>query len=181
MEKNLIFQYLKNEQLHIDKSEFNFQFESHPDYPTLLAISDTLNFFKIKNGVFIVGETEIDLLPSNFVGLLKNENKTNSFLSYITKKENVFEYTFEGFDKPKKTTKEEFLKYWDNTVLLVESDDSEILKTKSNPKSKILISLCSLLFILLLFLKSTSFLNSLFLIFPILGFLLSVAALKDLF
>ena len=35
--------------LGIDESEFNFQFQSHPNYPSALALSDTLNFLCIEN------------------------------------------------------------------------------------------------------------------------------------
>ena len=42
---NYLFQYLEKENITIDKSEFSFQIESQPDYPSLLSITDTLSFF----------------------------------------------------------------------------------------------------------------------------------------
>lgn len=45
-----IFLYLKKQNIQVDKSEFQFQLQSHPDFPNLLAIVDTLNFFDISAG-----------------------------------------------------------------------------------------------------------------------------------
>lgn len=36
----------------LDKPEFSFQFQSHPNYPSALAFSDTLNFLGIKNDAY---------------------------------------------------------------------------------------------------------------------------------
>ena len=61
MEDNfsLIFQYLEKENINISRKEFEFQVQSHPDYPSLLSFSDTLNFFNIENGVFKISFSEI--------------------------------------------------------------------------------------------------------------------------
>ena len=42
---NFLFHYLEKEEILLDKPEFLFQVQSHPNYPSLLAISDTLSFF----------------------------------------------------------------------------------------------------------------------------------------
>lgn len=41
---NQLFQYLEKEEITFDKNEFLFQIQSHPDFPSLLSISDTLSF-----------------------------------------------------------------------------------------------------------------------------------------
>ena len=45
-EYGYLFNYLETENIKIDQEEFTFQVQSHPEYPSLLAISDTLSFFK---------------------------------------------------------------------------------------------------------------------------------------
>ena len=62
-----LFDYLQKEQITIDKAEFEFQIKSHPDYPSLLAISDTLSFFSIDNLATRLGSNQIDLLPERFM------------------------------------------------------------------------------------------------------------------
>ena len=36
----------------LDKQEFYFQFNSHPNYPSALAFSDTLNFMGLQNDAY---------------------------------------------------------------------------------------------------------------------------------
>lgn len=46
---NFLFQYLDKVDIILNKPEFEFQIQSHPNYPTLVSIADTLIFFKIVN------------------------------------------------------------------------------------------------------------------------------------
>lgn len=48
---NYLFQYLEKEGIFIDKNEFLFQMQSHPYYPSLLSVADTLSFFGVINGI----------------------------------------------------------------------------------------------------------------------------------
>lgn len=43
------YSYAQYQHIKIDKEEFKYQLETHPDYPSLLAFSDTLSFFNIPN------------------------------------------------------------------------------------------------------------------------------------
>ena len=76
---NFLFQYLEKEGITIDKFEFEFQVKSHPNYPSLLAISDTLLFFNIENIATRVGFLEIDTLPNRFIALLNNDESGSKF------------------------------------------------------------------------------------------------------
>ena len=64
---NYLFQYLEKEGITFDKSKFLYEIQSHPEYPTLIAVTDTLNLFNIVNGVIKVNENDIDLLPNRFI------------------------------------------------------------------------------------------------------------------
>ena len=55
------------------ESEFEFQIQSHPDYLTLLSISDTLSFFKINNDAIKINSDKIDILPNKFKGIGKGK------------------------------------------------------------------------------------------------------------
>lgn len=89
-----LFQYLEKEKITIDKNEFDFQIQSHPDFPSLLSISDTLSFFGVKNGSMRVSFAEYDLLPNNFIALLKEDNSKPA-LGFIEKMENTCTYTID--------------------------------------------------------------------------------------
>ncbi|AKH95251.1 hypothetical protein ACH34F_03645 [Elizabethkingia anophelis] len=77
---NPIFQYLKKENININKSEFLFQQQSHPDFPKLLSIVDTLNFLNISAGAFHITQEEYSLLPEYFVRYLDIEEGIQPYL-----------------------------------------------------------------------------------------------------
>jgi uncharacterized membrane protein len=81
-------------QLKISKNEFLFQFQSHPNYPTALAFSDTLNFLNINNDVYEIPKEKWDDLPKKFIIFYKNkytivEKLNKDFLIYNDKKEKI--------------------------------------------------------------------------------------------
>lgn len=84
---NYLFQYFEKESINIDKDEFLFQVQSHPDYPSLLSISDTLNFFQIDNGALTLSFSDIDMLPDTFMVLLNsNEKDKHPAFDYIERR-----------------------------------------------------------------------------------------------
>jgi hypothetical protein len=70
---DILYQYLEKEKITIDKTEFEFQIQSHPNYPSLLSIADTLTFFNINNGAIKVDQTQIHLLPNFYIANLNVE------------------------------------------------------------------------------------------------------------
>jgi ABC-type bacteriocin/lantibiotic exporter with double-glycine peptidase domain len=116
-----LFQYLKKENISIDQNEFIFQVKSHPDYPSLLAISDTLHFFNILNGAIRVTVSEIAFLPDRFVSFLK-EDGTKPRLYYIEKKDK--EYFCSKENKTEFISSSSLEERWNNIVLLVEKSES---------------------------------------------------------
>ena len=174
-----VFSYVKSENIKIDFANFLYQAEKHPDYPTLLAISDTLSFFKIKNGAIQVSVSEIDLLPDHFVALLGKE-KSNPQLYFIKKNNNIYFYTLD--EKVIEISKSELESSWNNIVLLLEKSEVEnIVNKKKSKLSWILSLLCLGLFVLTLIEFKDNIQTKLFFLFPIFGLLFSVSALKDLF
>lgn len=174
---NHLFNYLNAEQIHLDKEEFEFQFNSHPDYPSLLALSDTLSFFNVNNAAFKIDSTEIDLLPNNFLANLKKDNV--NFLSFVQKKDTEISYT-NGSEKKYSLPKDQFVELWDDVILLAEKD-TEIVRPK--PKNWISLSLRVLtlvLFVTVLVIGQPNKWFGLFYVFPIIGLFLSISVLKDL-
>ncbi|MFV7235503.1 thioredoxin domain-containing protein [Flavobacterium sp. ZB4R12] len=176
---NFIFQYLGKKKIIIDKSEFEFQMHSHPDYPSILAISDTLSFYNIENGVIQVETSEIDLLPDCFVALLDNE-KSNQEFCFIEKKDNAYFYTIDK--KAIEISKSELESRWGNVVLLVEKPEIEnVIHTNKDKFYWVLPLLCLGLFLLTLLQFQENTQTKFFFVFPTIGLLFSVTALKDLF
>lgn len=173
-----VINYLKSQGIKIDKEEFEYQFSSHPNYPSLLAISDTLSFFNIPNGAFQLDKSEIDLLPDQFVARLNKDD--HNFLSYVEKKGEMFSYK-NGSRQASLVNKNELGSLWADVVLLADNDDVQSQNKTSKDYTPYAFIPVVGLFITLLALSAQNVSNVLFYLFPIFGFLLSIATLKDLF
>ncbi len=170
---------MENESITFDKDEFLFQIQSHPDYPSLLSISDTLTFFNIDNGAIPLEASQIELLPDQFMGLLREANDEPQ-LYYIHKKDE--KYITIKDKTPYEIDHETLVSRWLDLIFLIEKPDFE--NTKNIKKYKmltILSALCIILFLLLYFTSKYAISRLLFLLFPSIGILFSMAALKELF
>lgn len=58
--------------LKLDILEFLFQYQSHPNYPSALAFSDTLNFLGVKNDAYELEKEYWEELPEEFITIYKN-------------------------------------------------------------------------------------------------------------
>ena len=68
-----VINYLDDNKIYIDRDEFELQLEGHPDFPSLLAFSDALHFFNIENYSYRIDNDEKDILPEDFLALVKGE------------------------------------------------------------------------------------------------------------
>jgi glutaredoxin len=174
---NYLFYYLDSESIIIDKSEFLFQIQSHPDYPSLLSISDTLSFFNVENCAFPLIFADLEILPNRFIALInKGGNRKLCFVEiknskyYITEDKNTVE--IKVFDLEE---------IWSGIVLLAEKPEMEAPQSKKN-KFQLVFLIGFLIAILIIILKfEENYFLKLFFIFPVMGILISIAALKDLF
>ncbi len=176
---NCLFIFLQREGIVVDESKFEYQIQSHPNFPDLLCVTDALSFFNIENAAIHVEFSNIDDLPKNFVTLLNNENEDPKFC-FIEKKLNNYFYTTNR--KSRKITISQLEKHWNGVVILVEKSGNELL-LKSNKRNWILV--LQLLYLISFFVLISKFnaplYSKLFGVFPVFGLLLSVVALDDLF
>lgn len=176
---NYLFQILENENIIIDKTEFEFQIQSHPDYPSLLAISDTLSFFNIDNGAMRVEASDMVFLPDRYVALL-SESENNPQLYFIEKKGSAYFYT--NNKKSIAISELELKSRWKEIVLLVEKPEKEeVIQPPKDYLSLALQIIVIMLFLLVLSQFEASLSTQFFILLPIIGILFSIAAMKDLF
>lgn len=102
--------------LKLDKQEFLFQFNSHPNYPSALAFSDTLNFMGVRNDAYELDKEYWDELPEEFIAIVDN--------SFSLVKKNGNQYSIYS-DKTKILNKDELHKKSTDFVLLFERDKVE--------------------------------------------------------
>lgn len=174
---NYLFQYLEKEGIFIDKNEFLFQMQSHPDYPSLLSVADTLSFFAVLNGIIRVSFSDLENLPNRFVTLLKEGNDKPEFC-FIEKKEEYY-FCYKN-NKSNKISQSLLEQQWNGIVLLVETSETENI-LKANKSSFVLPMLCLGLLLAVVFVFQQNWQTSLFFAFAVLGMLFSIAALKDLY
>lgn len=102
--------------LKLDKQEFLFQFNSHPNYPSALAFSDTLNFMGVRNDAYELDKEYWDELPEEFIAIVDN--------SFSLVKKAGAQYAVYS-EKAKTLNKEELHQQSTDFVLLFEKDQTE--------------------------------------------------------
>lgn len=110
--------YIKKNHICINEEEFMLELYTHPDYPSLLALTDTLSLLKVK---YKVGECDyndllknkqlaLTLLESDFV-VIQKVNGDN--ISYYDSENNLI----------KRIDKEDFEKKWNHSVLYITNEN----------------------------------------------------------
>ncbi|UPT71852.1 MAG: hypothetical protein M0D53_05990 [Flavobacterium sp. JAD_PAG50586_2] len=100
--------------LNISKEEFLFQFQSHPDYPSALAFSDTLDFLRVKNDIYEVEKQNWQELPNEFLAVYKG-----NYALVEKRNQYYFVYTHEK----EKVSTEQLYDNTENIVVLFESNE----------------------------------------------------------
>ena len=176
---NFLFKYLDKENIQIDKSEFVFQISSHPNYPSVVSIVDTLDFFGIENALIKVDLFEIDILPQRFIVLLENENNETQ-LFFIEKKKGKL-ILYDENNKQKTVSRESIKHRWSSVVLLINKNNEKSTGTVKNKTAWLLPTILLSLFGAILLISDSTILVQLLFIFIFAGVLFSLATIKDLF
>lgn len=83
------------------KNEFKDLFLSHPNYPSLFAITDSLDLLSVENAAVRVSKEQIVDLPSNFLAYFKEElilvEKAKNFVRINTIKKGTHKMSYENF------------------------------------------------------------------------------------
>ena len=157
---SIVKKYLALNRFSDQKENFEDLFLSHPNYPSVFAITDSLDMLSIENIVAKIPKEQFIELPEVFLAIYKQElvlaQKTtqNITIETATKKEVLF------FD--------EFLTHWNEVVIVVEPG-----QIKSSAKSHI--NKKGLWFVL--FILAMAFCSFCFTTYTITSFLLLVTSL----
>lgn len=117
----LVKKYVNNNNYFPDSEEFDEYYNSHPDYPSLYAVTDTLSFFKIENLVAKVSPEHLDDLPEHFISIIETE-EGDQFV-YIKAKDKSVHYLDENF-RSVSLTKKEFLTRWKEIILVIDENEN---------------------------------------------------------
>jgi hypothetical protein len=172
---HFLFQYLKKEKINLDQNEFLFQVQSHPNYPSLLAISDTLSFFKINNLATRLENEDIVHLPNTFIALV-NDEKQKPSLVFVERNSKGFQFNYEK--KVSQINEEEFSERFQNIVLLAEKEENKLTTKKSNNLVVFGLVFLGVIYLVSVFANGFSLLTSLFVFFTAIGLYLSFEAIS---
>jgi uncharacterized membrane protein len=175
-----IFYYLKKENININQNEFNFQIQSHPDYPSLLSISDTLSFFKINNIATRIENEKgiIDTLPDNLISLI-DDKESGHVLAFVEKKKIGYQYTKD--DKAISISNDEFNEQFANIILIAKKPENEIIKSENKNTLFFSLPVLTLIYLSSIFLGGFYISSLIFFILAGLGVYLSAEAISHEF
>jgi len=109
----------------VSASTLEKEIEEHPDYPSLLSISDVLNSYKVDNIAVRIDADKLDQLPVPFITQIRGKKSTVKLFSVVKevteKSVNLFNPESHRWEV---ISKQQFIEKFLNVVLLVEADDN---------------------------------------------------------
>lgn len=170
-------QYLQAEEYFLDHHLFRRRLLSDPD-KGVVSISNTFDYFKIKNLVAKVPKTSIDQLPKFFIAQLGHGKRINFVL---VKKQNKdqFELILER-NKSFILSKDEFLLEWTGLIIVIEKNaDKKHLRNFAGIWMKSALAICSLCAVMYIQIQTGALFASIYLTTSIIGLILSFLIIQE--
>lgn len=161
---SMVICYLRLLNIKCNSAVVNESMQNHPDWPSLLCISDTLREYNIPNAAGKITSEEIDQLPTPFLITINDRRTPIYIVKGITS--DTVELIKENNSNVISMAKEEFLKLWTGIYLIAEPNEySQEKNYKRNRTKSLVASLLPVLSILILiFLGGTLLYDRLYLI-----------------
>ena len=170
--ENIVNKYTQLSNYKVDSKSIDLQLLTHPDYPSIKAISDTYDYFGIENIVANVPFDVLDQLPDSFIGLIDNNlhliNKTKNS-AYITNQKSEKQKI--SFEKLKET--------WNGIIIAIEPIQESKNTNRINKEYLFLGSI--LVSSILPFIINFNIISIAYSICTFFGFLLSYFIVKETF
>lgn len=114
--------YLHEHKYYHLEDKIILELQSHPDYPSLIAIVDVLHFYDIENVAARIDESELINLPETFLSVFCTH--TGSEIVYTKKRGLDFEIQFaNGFVQ--KLSRAEYLSGWNGMIVAIEENENK--------------------------------------------------------
>lgn len=109
--------------LPVTRTSLQKDLTEHPDYPSLLSISDVLTSYRIENVAASISSDEFEQLPLPFIVYIKNSASQDAFGLVESVNKNGVELYTTGPGKTQQLSYAEFNKIYRGTALALEVDD----------------------------------------------------------
>lgn len=144
-----IFAFLKLLKVKVTHSTVNETLQNHPDWPSLLSVSDALTKWNVANAGGKIEPQDIDQLPLPFLAFLGNPANPFEIITEVT--EHEVSYLTRNYHKISKTSKSEFVTRWKGIYLIAEKQvDAGEKDFKAKRRASRIKSIIPLLLLLLL-------------------------------
>lgn len=131
---SLVEKYLEISHYSSQKLEFEDLFKSHPNYPSLFAITDSLDLLSIMNMAVVVPKEQLIELPDSFLAIFNHDLvlvfKTNTEISIVKENKEKQDLSFI-----------EFIGNWSGVVIVIEPNETVV-------KERVKVSVSGLQYIL---------------------------------
>jgi uncharacterized membrane protein len=175
--KSILNSYLNATNFQSFISDFENGYYSHPNYPSLLAVTDTLTQLNIENIAAKVPFKHIDQLPNKFIAEL-NVDSQESYLISKTKEGFIAENNLGNIIKG---TIVELEKYWAEVILIIEENEKS-LKNKTIENSSFAFPFLLIIFsIITIYNYKSNLIESVFIVLLSIGLFVSVEIIKTYF
>ena len=159
--------------------EFNNLFLSHPNYPSLFAINDTLDMLKIENMATRISTDQFEDLPVSFLAVI-NESSMSEELVLVDKKDLNATVHYKNQNSIV-LSHNEFIDIWGGIVLGVEPNIEENNNT-INVRSKYWFYLVPAVIVFgLIFYNSFNWINLVFFFSSLIGLIFSIFIIQEKF
>lgn len=95
--------------------------QNHPDWPSLLCISDSLNKWNVSNGAGKIDTNKIDELPTPFIAYTHDRETPLAVITNVT--DTTIEKRQKNYGKPISENKADFNKNWNGVYLIAEPNE----------------------------------------------------------
>lgn len=125
--KLLLERLLSENNYRLDEHDVSLQLLSHPDYPSIKSITDTLDYFKVENAALQIDSSLLGHLPEVFIAETKENDFTEMVLVKV-KKESIRVVNDRG--EFTRTSKQHFKDIWNGKAVAVEPLPHRLFKTR---------------------------------------------------
>jgi uncharacterized membrane protein/thiol-disulfide isomerase/thioredoxin len=148
----VVIKYLDLLSIDVTKSSVDETLQNHPDWPTMLAISDSFKSWNIPNAALKISNEEFDSLEPPFLAYLKNSPSAVAIVTAMTT--NSVTFLIDDFTKNQIASKADFLLKCTGYYLVAEkaenSGEKDFEKKKLQDSFKSLLPIAFILLVVIL-------------------------------
>lgn len=174
----IVNKYLAQNNYTHSLDEFKENYYSHPNYPSLFALTDTLSLLGIENIAVQVPKDQFEKLPDGFIAdILVNNSKK---IVLVNKQDQNVHYESED-GKKHHTSIDGFMDSWNGLVVAIEKNGKVVKKAgiHNNKEFYLFLTITSIVFLLSFFASDFGTPLLLFKIISFLGLLVSFFILQE--